>query len=121
MIELEPLVQTARRQFEEASTVNELENAKAQFLGKSGRVTALMKGLATLSVEEKKAQGAVINQAKQAIEAALQARHRGGASGAPRWLGARRTRDPVEGRGIGRDAARPYPGCGWLAPCEPDA
>ena len=77
MIELEPLVQTARRQFEEASTVNELENAKAQFLGKSGRVTALMKGLATLSVEEKKAQGAVINQAKQAIEAALQARRAG--------------------------------------------
>ena len=77
MIELEPLVQTARRQFEEASTVNELENAKAQFLGKSGRVTALMKGLATLSVEEKQAQGAVINQAKQAIEAALQARRAG--------------------------------------------
>ena len=77
MIELEPLVQTARRQFEEASTVNELENAKAQFLGKSGRVTALMKGLATLSVEEKKAQGAVINQAKQAIEAALQVRRAG--------------------------------------------
>jgi len=34
----------------------------------------LMKGLAKLSVEEKKAQGAVINQAKQAIEAALQNR-----------------------------------------------
>ena len=112
MIELEPLVQTARRQFEEASTVNELENAKAQFLGKSGRVTALMKGLATLSVEEKKAQGAVINQAKQAIEAALQARRAGLA---------RAELEIIEGRGIGRDAAWPYPRCGWLAPCEPDA
>ncbi|MEY4341782.1 MAG: hypothetical protein RL541_1286, partial [Pseudomonadota bacterium] len=49
-------------------------NAKAQFLGKSGRITELMKGLGALSVEEKKSQGAVINVAKQAIEAALQAR-----------------------------------------------
>ena len=49
----------------------ELENAKAQFTGKSGRITELMKGLAALSVEEKKSRGAAINQAKQAIEAAL--------------------------------------------------
>ena len=74
MNELDALVQTATAQFEQATTVTDLENAKAQFLGKSGRVTELMKGLAKLSVEEKKAQGAVINQAKQAIEAALQNR-----------------------------------------------
>ena len=74
MNELYALVQTATAQFEQATTVTDLENAKAQFLGKSGRVTELMKGLAKLSVEEKKAQGAVINQAKQAIEAALQNR-----------------------------------------------
>ena len=52
----------------------DLENAKAQFLGKSGRVTELMKGMAQLSVEEKKSRGAAINVAKQAIEAALTAR-----------------------------------------------
>ena len=74
MNELDALVQTATSQFEQATTVTELENAKAQFLGKSGRVTELMKGLATLSIDEKKAQGALINQTKQAIEAALQNR-----------------------------------------------
>ena len=54
MNELDALVQTATAQFEQATTVTDLENAKAQFLGKSGRVTELMKGLAKLSVEEKK-------------------------------------------------------------------
>ena len=49
----------------------DLENAKAQFLGKAGRVTALMKELAQLPPEEKKTRGAAINQAKQAIEVAL--------------------------------------------------
>jgi phenylalanyl-tRNA synthetase alpha chain len=60
--------------FAQAATPAELENAKAQFLGKSGRITELMKGLARLSVDEKKTRGAAINQAKQAIESALAAR-----------------------------------------------
>ena len=71
MNELDSLVDTARAAFAEAKTPAELENAKAQFLGKSGRITELMKGMAALSVEEKKSRGAAINVAKQAIEAAL--------------------------------------------------
>ncbi|RST48049.1 phenylalanine--tRNA ligase subunit alpha [Variovorax sp. DXTD-1] len=71
MNELDSLVDTARVAFAEAKTPAELENAKAQFLGKSGRVTELMKGMATLSVDEKKSRGAAINVAKQAIESLL--------------------------------------------------
>jgi phenylalanyl-tRNA synthetase alpha chain len=74
MNELDSLVASAQALFEQSTTPADLENAKAQFLGKSGRITELMKGLGALSVEEKKSQGAVINVAKQAIEAALQAR-----------------------------------------------
>ena len=74
MNELDSLVASAQVLFAQSDTPADLENAKAQFLGKSGRITALMKGLGALSVEEKKSQGAVINVAKQAIEAALQAR-----------------------------------------------
>jgi len=74
MNDLDSLVESAARLFAQSPTPAELENAKAQFLGKSGRVTELMKGLAQLSVEEKKTRGAAINAAKQAIEAALQAR-----------------------------------------------
>ena len=74
MNELDSLVESARQLFAQAPTPAELENAKAQFLGKSGKMTELMKGMAQLSVEEKKSRGAAINVAKQAIEAALTAR-----------------------------------------------
>jgi len=74
MTELNAIVEAAHAAFASAATPAELENAKAQFLGKSGRITELMKGMAALSVEEKKARGAAINVAKQAIEAALNAR-----------------------------------------------
>lgn len=71
---LSELVSSARAGFEQALTSADLENAKASFLGKSGRITELMKGMAALPVEEKKSRGAAINLAKQAIEAALTAR-----------------------------------------------
>ena len=74
MSELDAIVEHARTEFAQASVAADLENAKARFVGKNGQITALMKGLAALPVEEKKTRGASINQAKQAIEAALQAR-----------------------------------------------
>jgi len=74
MNDLTAVVEQARAAFELAHTPAELENSKAIFLGKSGRITELMKGLAALPIEEKKLQGAAINQAKQGIEAALNAR-----------------------------------------------
>ncbi len=71
MNELDSLVVSARESFAQAQTPADLENAKAQYTGKTGRITELMKGMAALSVEEKKTRGAAINLAKQAIEAAL--------------------------------------------------
>ncbi len=74
MNELDAIVDAARAGFAQAATPADLENAKAQYLGKAGRITELMKGMAALSVDEKKTRGAAINSAKQAIEAALNAR-----------------------------------------------
>ena len=74
MNELEAIATSATEAFAQALTPADLENAKALFLGKSGRITELMKGMAALSVDEKKSRGAAINLAKQAIEAALNAR-----------------------------------------------
>jgi len=74
MNELDTLVQQAQSQFTQCATAADLENAKAQFLGKSGRVSEMMKGLALLDLETKKAQGALINSAKQSIEQSLNAR-----------------------------------------------
>ncbi|MFM2275216.1 MAG: hypothetical protein RL211_1088 [Pseudomonadota bacterium] len=71
MNELNTIVESAKTAFNVALTPADLENAKAQFLGKSGRITELMKGMAALTVDEKKSRGAAINLSKQAIEAAL--------------------------------------------------
>jgi len=74
MNDLETLLEQARAEFARANQPADLENAKARFLGKAGRVTELLKALASLSVEEKKSRGARINELKGAIETALQAR-----------------------------------------------
>jgi phenylalanyl-tRNA synthetase alpha chain len=71
MTDLMEIVDAATAAFTQAATPAELENAKALFLGKSGAMTELMKGMAALSAEEKKSRGAAINVAKQSIEAAL--------------------------------------------------
>ena len=77
MNELDAIIDAAEAAFSKAAAPAELENAKALFLGKSGRITELMKGMAALAVDEKKSRGAAINLAKQAIEAALTARRQG--------------------------------------------
>jgi phenylalanyl-tRNA synthetase alpha chain len=74
MNELDAIVDSAKKEFALAATPADLENAKARFLGKAGRITELMKGMAALSVEEKKSRGAAINLAKQAIETLLNER-----------------------------------------------
>jgi phenylalanyl-tRNA synthetase alpha chain len=71
MNDLDQLVNDAKADFAQAAAPAELENAKARFLGKSGRLTDLLKSLAALPADEKKTRGAQINVAKQAVEAAL--------------------------------------------------
>jgi phenylalanyl-tRNA synthetase alpha chain len=81
MSDLDTIVESSRAAFAGAATPAELENAKASYLGKTGQITALMKGMAALSVEEKKSRGAAINLAKQSIEAALNERRQALADG----------------------------------------
>ena len=76
MNDLTHVVEKARAAFAQSTLPAELEVAKAAFLGKAGTITDLMKGLAALAQDEKKKLGAAINQAKQAIEMALQERRR---------------------------------------------
>ena len=74
MNSLEELVVEAGTDFAAAQDAAALENAKAKYLGKTGQVTELMKGLGKLEPEQRKAQGALINAAKEKIEQALTAR-----------------------------------------------
>lgn len=71
MNDLSQLIDAARADFAAAQQPAALENAKARYLGKTGAITERMKGLAQLAPEEKRARGAEINAAKQAIEALL--------------------------------------------------
>ena len=74
MDELQKILDQALQQFTAISDEAELEQVKAKYLGKEVSLTALLKGLGKLSVEERPAAGARINQVKQGIEAALQQR-----------------------------------------------
>jgi len=74
MQELQRILDDALKTFAAIDDAAALENAKARYLGKEGSLTTLLKGLGKLSAEERPAAGARINEVKQQIEAALQAR-----------------------------------------------
>lgn len=74
MKDLDLLVSSAQADFLAAHTPAQLEDAKARYLGKAGRVTELLKGMASLATDEKKTRGAAINQAKQQVEDLLKER-----------------------------------------------
>ena len=74
MSDIEQLVAQATAEFSGIEDASALEQAKARFLGKSGSITELLKGLGKLDPEARKTAGAAINSAKERIEAALNAR-----------------------------------------------
>ncbi|TAL77360.1 MAG: phenylalanine--tRNA ligase subunit alpha [Burkholderiaceae bacterium] len=68
---VDDLIHQATELFAQANEAAALENAKARFLGKQGALTSLLRGLAQLDPEARRAEGARINEAKQQIEALL--------------------------------------------------
>jgi phenylalanyl-tRNA synthetase alpha chain len=74
MDKLEQLITEAGTAFEDAADVARLEQIKAQFLGKSGALATLRKGLANLPAAERPKAGARFNEVKDAIEQLLDAR-----------------------------------------------
>jgi len=74
MNELETIVAAALADFAACADPAALENAKARYTGKAGRLTDLLKSLGTLDAAERPAAGARINAAKEQLEAALKQR-----------------------------------------------
>ena len=74
MQHIEKLITAASTEFGGISDAAQLEQAKARYLGKSGSLTELLKGLGKMPAEERRSAGAAINNAKDRIEAALNAR-----------------------------------------------
>jgi phenylalanyl-tRNA synthetase alpha chain len=71
MNELETIVGAALAEFASCSDPASLENSKARFLGKAGRLGESLKALGKLPPAERPAAGARINEAKAQLEAAL--------------------------------------------------
>ncbi len=74
MVDLDQLVSEAKQSFSSTSDAVALEEVKAKYLGKSGLLTEMLKGLGKLDPDSRKTEGAKINAAKSAIEGALQER-----------------------------------------------
>jgi len=108
MISVEDIVARALAEFGAASDPAALENTKARYLGKSGALTSVLKTLGTLAAEERKAAGARINAAKDALEQALDARRAELADARIRKRLAQEALDvTLPGRGAGRGGIHP--------------
>ena len=65
------LVEDALKSIAAAQTLSELDEVRVQYLGKKGKIKALQSQLKSLSPEEKKEFGKVLNGIKQSIQGAL--------------------------------------------------
>jgi phenylalanyl-tRNA synthetase alpha chain len=71
--ELPQIVDQARSAIAATSSMAELEQAKARFLGKSGILTEQLKSLGKLPADQRPQAGAAINEAKRQVESFVQA------------------------------------------------
>src|SRR4029453_16936545 len=71
---MQSLVEAARAEIARAANIEELEQIRVRLLGKKGEITAQLKSLGSMDHEARKAAGAKINEAKEALTAALDAR-----------------------------------------------
>ena len=108
MSQLEQIVAEAKAAFAGAPDLARLEQTKARFLGKSGVLTELLKGLGKLPADERRSAGAGINQAKEAIEHLLSKRREEIEAQALEAELARQALDvTLPGRGRGRGGIHP--------------
>ena len=71
---MQSLVEAARAEIARAANIEELEQIRVRLLGKKGEITAQLKSLGAMDPEARKAAGAKINEAKEALTTALDAR-----------------------------------------------
>jgi phenylalanyl-tRNA synthetase alpha chain len=74
MSDLHSIIASARSEAAAVRDLREMEALRVRYLGKQGLITAELKSLGSLAVEQRPAAGKRINEAKQAVEALLQAR-----------------------------------------------
>ncbi|MFT6599553.1 MAG: phenylalanyl-tRNA synthetase alpha chain [Alloalcanivorax sp.] len=74
MENLESLVEAALAAVAGAGDARALDDVRVRYLGKKGEISALLKSLGGLSADERPKAGALINEAKQRVQAAIDER-----------------------------------------------
>jgi phenylalanyl-tRNA synthetase alpha chain len=72
--QIEEILERAEREIAEAGDARALDAVRVALLGKKGEMTALLKGLGGLAPEERRAQGQLINRAKEQLASSIDAR-----------------------------------------------
>ncbi len=72
--EIDQLLKNAEQSISAVSDLKALDDIRVEYLGKKGALTLKLKELGSLSPDERKTAGQVINQAKQAVQQALETR-----------------------------------------------
>lgn len=75
MTAIDDITKSALSAIHSAKNTAEIESLRVEYLGKKGLLTEQMKTLATLSPDERKQFGALINQAKEAVTQTLETRN----------------------------------------------
>jgi phenylalanyl-tRNA synthetase alpha chain len=105
---LDEILHDAETAFAGADSLPTLDQVKARFLGKSGAITEQMKRLGSLPPEARKAEGARINEVKDAVEALLKSRREAIQAGEmARQLAAEAIDVTLPGRGAGAGGLHP--------------
>lgn len=70
--EIENLKKQAQEELANSKSSKELNDLRVKYLGKKGELTGLLRGMGSLSLEERPKMGALVNSAKQEIENEIQ-------------------------------------------------
>jgi phenylalanyl-tRNA synthetase alpha chain len=70
--EIKTILQEAESSLSSASSEEDLDSKKNQFIGKKGKLTAILKGMGSLTIEEKKTLGKEANEVQGKIETLIQ-------------------------------------------------
>lgn len=72
---LKTLVDEVKKEIADSSSLTHLDQIRVKYLGKKGQLTDMLKNLSQLSAEERPKAGQAVNQAKQALQVAIQAQN----------------------------------------------